>query len=193
MKIFIKNIAFFNLFFLIILFFIFFIFFIPCVSFAEEESLSEDDIISSQKSSLNIGEFIGQAKKYTKDIFEDTDYNDLLNSAIRGNIDNEKLGKSVIKIIGRETLDSIKTIGLILIVIVIHSILKSITEELDNKSVSQIAYFVQYILIVTLIMTNFADIIEMVKESITNLVGFSDSLIPILMTLIMTTRQYCFI
>ena len=37
----------------------------------------------------------------------------------------------------------------------IHSILKSISEGLENKSISQITYYVQYILIVTLVMSNF--------------------------------------
>lgn len=37
----------------------------------------------------------------------------------------------------------------------VHSILKSISEGLENKSISQITYYVQYILIVTLVMSNF--------------------------------------
>lgn len=64
-----------------------------------ESTLNEDDIIASQKASLDIGGFISQAKKYTADIFEDTDYNELLNSAIKGDIDNEKFGKSILNII----------------------------------------------------------------------------------------------
>ena len=36
-------------------------------------------------------------------------------------------------------------------------------------------------------MTNFVDIITMVKEAIQNLVGFSNALIPVLMTLVLTT------
>ena len=63
-----------------------------------EDSLDEDDIISSQKASLDIGGFISQAKKYTEDVFEDTDYNELLNSAIKGDINNEKFGKSILGI-----------------------------------------------------------------------------------------------
>ncbi|MBO5478910.1 MAG: stage III sporulation protein AE [Clostridia bacterium] len=74
-----------------------------------------------------------------------------------------------------------------IVIIVIHSILKSISESLENKSISQITYYVQYILIVTLIMSNFADIINLAKNTIQNLVGFSYSLLPILLTLMMTT------
>ncbi len=42
-------------------------------------------------------------------------------------------------------------------------------------------------MIVTLIMTNFASIISTIKEAIQNLVGFSNCLIPLLMTLMLAT------
>ena len=157
----------------------------PSFGFAEE--ISEEEIINSQKSSINISKFIEEAKKYTSDVFENTDYNELLSSAITGNINNEQLGKSILNIIGKETLGSIKTIASIMIVIIIHSILKSISEGLENKSIGKICYYVQYILIVTLIMSNFAQVINMVKNSVSDLVSFSNTLIPILITLILTT------
>lgn len=65
--------------------------------------------------------------------------------------------------------------------------LKAISEGLENKTVSQVTYYVQYILLVALIMTNFSEVITMIKESIQNLVGFSYTLIPLLLTLMMTT------
>ena len=74
-----------------------------------------------------------------------------------------------------------------MVVIIIHSILKSITDNLENKSIGQIAYYVQYILIVTIIMSSFAEIINMVKDSVQSLVSFSNLLIPILITLVITT------
>ena len=42
-------------------------------------------------------------------------------------------------------------------------------------------------MIVTLIMSNFASIINLIKESIQNLVGFPNTLIPILITLMLAT------
>ena len=65
--------------------------------------------------------------------------------------------------------------------------MKNISEGLENKGIAQITYYVQYILIVTLIMTNFVQILDLIKESIQSLVGFMNSLIPILMTLMITT------
>ena len=88
---------------------------------------------------------------------------------------------------GGEVLDAITVLGSILVIIIIHSVLKSLSDGLENKSITQIAYYVQYILIVTLIMTNFVQILDIVKESIQSLVGFMNSLIPILITLMLTT------
>lgn len=158
-----------------------------CFASDETSSVSNYDIIESQKESLNISGFIKEADEYTKDVFADTDMGDLLNSAITGTVDNKKIMISIWNLFGNEFVNSFTTIGSIIVIIVIHSIMKSISDGLENKSISQITYYVQYILIVTLIMTNFSDVLEMVKESINNLVGFMNLLIPILITLMLTT------
>lgn len=74
-----------------------------------------------------------------------------------------------------------------MVIIIISSVLRSITDGLENKSVSQITYYITYILIVTIVMKNFSDIINMVKASIDNLVAFTNCLIPLLITLMITT------
>lgn len=83
--------------------------------------------------------------------------------------------------------DSITVLASILVIIVIHSILKSLSDGLENKGITQIIYYAQYILIVALIMTNFVQILDIVKESIQSLVGFMNSLIPVLITLMIST------
>ena len=74
-----------------------------------------------------------------------------------------------------------------MVIIIISIVLRSITDGLENKSVSQITYYITYILIVTIVMKNFSDIINMVKASIDNLVAFTNCLIPLLITLMITT------
>ena len=98
-----------------------------------------------------------------------------------------QVAQKIIKIFGQEVSSSLKILISILVIIVIHGILKSITDSLDNSNVSQIIYFVQYILIVTLIMSNFTEIIKLVKETASNLVGFINVLIPLLLTLMIYT------
>lgn len=111
----------------------------------------------------------------------------MFNSAITGNINNKTIINDILKILGKEIVGSVAVIGSIILIIIIHSIFKSLSEGLENKTISQITYYIQYILIVTLIMTNFSNILIMIKESIQNLVGFMNNLIPILITLMLTT------
>ena len=163
---------------------------VPNVTYAEntgETTIDTDAILQSQQDSLNISSFLKEADRYTESVFENIDINELFTSALTGKIDNGKLFKGIFSLFGKEVLNSITVLGSIIVIIIIHSILRSISEGLENKSISQITYYVQYILIVTLVMTNFAQIIDMVKDSVQNLVSFMDCLIPILMTLIMTT------
>lgn len=151
-----------------------------------------DEIISSQMEALNLSSFMSEGEKYTEEVFPDMNLDELLNSAIKGEIDNKSIFKGILSIFGDEIVSSISLLGSILIIIVIHSLLKSFSENLNNdKGVGQIAYYIEYILIVTLVMANFSNIITMIKESISNLVGFVNCLIPILLALMSATRKCC--
>lgn len=161
------------------------IFFINC--FYTSNATNNMEIIESQKDTLNISSFIKEANDYTKDVFSDMEVGEILNSAITGQVENEKIIRNIWKLFGKEIVNSIASIGSIIVIIIVHSIIKSISDGLENKSISQITYYVQYILIVTLIMTSFSEVLQMVKESIQNLVGFMNILIPLLITLMVTT------
>lgn len=146
-----------------------------------------DAIIESQLDALNLSSFIEAGETYTKDIFEDVDINELLKSAVSGNVSTKTIYTSILALLGKEIASSITIIGGILAIIVIHAILKNIGENIGNNSISQVAYYVEYILIVTLVMTSFTNVIDMVKDTITNLVGYINILIPLLLALVMTT------
>ena len=159
----------------------------PNIYAVEETETSTSDIIEEQMQDLNLGDFINKSKEYSGEFMEGINISDLLSSAISGKVDNNTFFKRAINILGKEVKGAIKVLGSIIVIIIIHSVLKSISDSLENKSISTITYYVQYILIVTLIMSNFADIISMTKQAIQNMVGFSQILVPLLMTLILTT------
>ncbi len=158
---------------------------VPCISMAQNET--EEEIMKSTQEQFNISNFIKESEQYKGDFLEDIDLKDLLSEAIQGKIDNKTIYKKVLKLLGGEVTSSLKILISILVIIVIHGILKSITDNLENNNISQIIYFVQYILIVTLIMSNFTDIINLVKNTSNDLVGFVNSLVPLLLTLMIYT------
>ena len=163
---------------------------IPIPVLAETEEVSEEtneEIMQSTKEHFNISELLKDMETYTGDFFEDMDIGEIFNQAIQGKIDNKTLYTKIGSLLGTEVTSTLKILISILVVIVIHGILKSMTDNLENNHISQIIYFVQYILIVTLIMANFTDIIELVRKTTSDLVGMINVLIPLLLTLMVYT------
>lgn len=148
-----------------------------------------DDTIKEQQEEFGVQEFINNSKEYTGEFFEGIDINDIFNDAIKGNVDNSTLLKRIVNLLGTEVVSGMKAIGSILAIIVIHSVLKSISESLENDNISKLIYYVQYILIVTIIMTNLTEIIKMVQDTCVNLVAFMNMLVPLLITLMMYTES----
>lgn len=161
-----------------------FIFFANVVK-AEEINIEEDEI-----ERFGISSFLENAKTYSGEFFEDIDLKEIFNAAIKGDVDNSNIYKKILNLLGTEIRSSIKTIISILIIIIIHSILKSISDSLENDNISKLIYYVQYIAIVTIIMSNFSDIINIVKNTTNNLVGFMNTLIPILISLMLYTGNF---
>lgn len=73
------------------------------VVYAENE-----DILESQKESLNLSDFVSEAQKYVDQNLEGIDVQALITSAITGKIEDENLLKSVFNILGKEVKDAIK-------------------------------------------------------------------------------------
>lgn len=157
------------------------------VSYATNTTGIDETTITSQTEAFGINSFIENSKEYSGKFFEDININEILNSAIKGEIDNSKIYQKILNILGTEVQLGLKTLVSILAIIVIHSILKAISDSLENDNISKLIYYVQYIAIVTIIMSNFSDIINLVKETTTNLVGFMNALIPILVSLMLYT------
>lgn len=154
-------------------------------AFAADTSTS--DILEEQKQSFGISDFLKETQKYGGEFLEDMDISEMLSDALTGEVDNSQIYKKVLNIFGDEVKQSIVTLISILVIVVIHSILKSLSDSLENGNIAKIIYYVQYILIVSIIMSNFTEIISLMKETANNLVGFMNALVPILITLMTYT------
>lgn len=75
----------------------------------KEENESVQEILKTQSDSVGISSFIKEANKYKSEDF-DIDINEIMNSALKGNIDNEKMQKNILSILGKELEKSIRTI-----------------------------------------------------------------------------------
>lgn len=148
---------------------------------------SEEETIQSQQDEFKINEFIDKSEQYTGEFFEGIDIQEILNQAIKGEVDNSTIIKRILNLLGQEVIMNLKAIGSILAIIIIHAILKSISENLQNDGITKLIYYAQYIMIVTIIMTNFSGIVTLVQDTTNNLVAFMQMLVPLLIVLMTYT------
>lgn len=172
--------------------FVIFVFLVPIKNvYANSNIVTNNEnanaTLGEQQQEFGIEEFLEESKEFTGEFFQDIDLNPMLEDAIKGEIDNSSIFTKILGIIEKEFLSILNSIAGILVIIIIHSILKSISESLENDNISKLIYYVQYILIVTIIMINFSDIIKIVEETTNNLVGFMNLLMPLLITLMIYT------
>ena len=151
------------------------------------ENETQEELLKEQEQNFGITSFIENSKKYTGDFFEGIDINEIFQTAVKGEVNHKQIYEKIWDLLGTEVKTGIRSLISILAIILIHSILKAISENLENSSVSNIIYYVQYIAIVTVIMTNFSDMVELVKTTSVNLVGFINSFVPILVSLMLYT------
>lgn len=163
------------------------IFIIILICLSPVSMADNEETLKEQQEEFGITNFIQDAQEYSGEFFEETDIDTILKNALKGEVDNSSLGKRILSLLGKEVLSGIRAVLTILVIVMIHSILKSISESLENENIAKLIYYVQYILIITVVMTNFSEIITMVRETCTNLVGFMNLLVPLLISLMLYT------
>lgn len=163
------------------------IFIIILICLSPVSKADNEETLKEQQEEFGITNFIQDAQEYSGEFFEETDIDTILKNALKGEVDNSSLGKKILSLLGKEVLSGIRAVLTILVIVMIHSILKSVSESLENENIAKLIYYVQYILIITVVMTNFSEIITMVRETCTNLVGFMNLLVPLLISLMLYT------
>ena len=116
------------------------------------ENDSQSQTLEEQQEEFGINDFIQESQKYTGEFFEDIDINKILQDALKGEVNNDSIISKILNLLGKEFTSALGAIAEILAIIIIHSILKSVSDGLENDNISKIIYYVQYILIITINM-----------------------------------------
>lgn len=156
----------------------------------EGEDVSEEDFetgIEERKNKYGVDVFLDSSQKYIEE--SDLDISDLFEKSLKGKFDNNKVLKFITSMAGENIKKAITSISGIVIIVVICTILKTISENLGNESVGQVAFYSEYIMIVIILMKNFAEIVSEMRNTIQNMTAFSNSLIPVFTTLIIATGK----
>lgn len=79
----------------------------------------------------------------------------------------------------------------VLVLIIIGSICRSIMENLSSEETSKIVYYIQYIVIATVVINSFLEILHLTENTIEKITNFMNLLVPLFTTLVLNNWKYC--
>lgn len=163
---------------LILLFFSF-------VSVQASEDNKTDNIQNSNQMN-NLVNYISNIKsedELLKDIDARTYIKDFLLSG-KGNITSKKIVESLTNYAFKEVKSTIKLMGMLVIICIISALLNNLQKAFSNETISNIAYFACYSLLVVILSKSFLTGVDLAKNTINSLSDFMTALMPVLMMLI---------
>ncbi|KAE9637232.1 MAG: stage sporulation protein [Epulopiscium sp.] len=138
----------------------------------------------------SIEQVVNRIKKQSDNSYlEEFDFSETIRKIIKGEIDFSILSvtKVVVKLFFQEIKGFMSLIGKLLIISILCALLNNIAESFQNKSTSQIGFYVCYIVLIILLLQSFQIAMEVSQSTIENMVLIMQSVLPILLTLMMTS------
>ena len=146
-----------------------------------------NEILNETKEGFGINEFLEFSEKYAQTNFPDLNLKDIFSKTITGEFDFGNIGINIFNLLGTNILEIVKLLITVLIVIIIHSIFKIIIENLENTSSIKVANFIQYLVIVSIVLTTFMEITDELRVLLDSLTTFMNMFIPLLTMLMVST------
>lgn len=159
----------------------------------ESENDETTKIINEQLDSENAKSITESVKKYyTKDseqLFPEFNPEKIVSSAVKGDFDFSISGiiNRIVRYLLNEVFINADILIKIIILAIICAILKNLQNSFLSESVGELAFFVCYIVIVSVLMISFSTAMNMCVAIIDNMVSFMHSIIPLLISLLIST------
>lgn len=132
-------------------------------------------------SDVDLKEYINELKSYGTEafpeIYEDKFIEELLSGKV--NIESESIIERILNIFIKEIRTSMKLVFKIITISIFCAIIKNLQSSNEN-GVSEVAFYVCYIVISTLIINSFVNVVELCQNTVKTLNSFMGVLIPII-------------
>lgn len=168
---------------------------LPCNVFASDvfskTSINEEtsqDITKTASDMYNLDEFIGTINSsVNENLKEDIDFKDIADQFINKNdINYTKIGTKLIGLFAKEISSTIKGAITILVIIVIMALVSNLELE-KNSDISKIAHLSCYIIIATITVANFLEVVKMLKSVVNAMTTLMQVISPFLMSILIAT------
>ncbi|MBO5143309.1 MAG: stage III sporulation protein AE [Clostridia bacterium] len=134
----------------------------------------------------DLDNFLDEIKKYSNEYFPELSDNEYLSDLISGKIttQNNNIINKIINMVIGEFKDNISLILKIIGIVMLCSVLKSIQSNFSDSGISDIAFYTCYLMIVTLIITSFTNVVSLCTNTVDKLSDFMNMIVPLIIALI---------
>lgn len=154
---------------------------------AAENQISVDELDSKSKQQINrLYDYISKMKTDVE-LMDNLDPVEYIKAYIKdgkGNLSFDSILKGVMSIVFKEVKSVLKLVISIVTIAIICSLLKNLQDAFSDESISQVAFYACYALIIIVLSKSFIISISIAKDVINNVSDFMSALLPILVTMI---------
>lgn len=167
--------------------------FFTCYSYAEGGNTGDDKIIEEQAKSEEAKSIEDQLQNYAnngiKELLPEYDPNGFITNAAKGkfNLSVKSILNGVLHYFFKEIYINIGILIKLIVLIVLCAILKNLQSSFLSASVGELAFFVCYIVIVSVLIVSLNSVLTMGRSIIDDMVDFMQASIPILITLLVSS------
>ncbi|MEY8415247.1 stage III sporulation protein AE [Tissierella praeacuta] len=145
-------------------------------------------IIDEQMDILNISDLENIIENTIREneLLPEFNTKEFLRNLVKGNISfNPKdIVRNIWLVFFKELRLSLILLAKILIITLISSILTNLQSTFENASVAELANYISYVLIAILVISSFDQVMDLARNTVDNMVGFMQVILPILLTLL---------
>lgn len=162
--------------------------------FFQQKSYNDDksDIINEQLKANDDTAISKSIRKYynseAKELFPDFEPEKIIASAAKGDfkLSVPSMINRVVKYLLQEIFMNVDILIKLIVLAVICAILKNLQNSFLSESVGELAFFVCYIVVVSVLMVSFSYAMKMCMSIIDSMVSFMHAIIPLLITLLVS-------
>ncbi len=165
-------------------------------SYADTENSEEEDsrnkIVEQQSETAGLNEIIDKIDIYsdeeTKQLLEDYNPEKIVSDAVKGRLELSPKGllNSLLRYLFKELYKNMDILIKLAVLIVICSLLKNLQTAFLSEGTSEIAFYVCYIVIISILLVSFSTAVKLCSGIINDMVNFMHAIMPVLVTLLIS-------
>lgn len=139
-----------------------------------------------------LGEFSDIISNFENEVIDSEEYSNIVDSLKSGNFefDYKKIFNKIGMIFSRELKNNVGIIIQIIIIAILCGILNSIKGDFASKGIGQIAFYICYIVIITLVVSSFTNIIDIAEDSIFKSISFMNVFVPLILGFVVSAGGF---